>query len=83
MSPLEKFYENQLLLINKLQRKNAIFDFFKWAQFGNNKKEVALLKAVDSFRYILSLFRSHHLMAGQTEFLLVDAFGDGQGKPVP
>ena len=31
MSPLEKFYENQLLLINKLQRKNAIFDFFKWA----------------------------------------------------
>ena len=42
-----------------------------------------LLKAVDSFRYILSLFRSHHLMAGQTEFLLVDAFRDGQGKPVP
>lgn len=83
MSPLEKFYENQLLLINKLQRKNAIFDFFKWAQFGNNKKEVALLKAVDSFRYILSFFRSHHLMAGQTEFLLVDAFRDGQGKPVP
>ena len=40
-------------------------------------KKVALLKTVDSFRYILSLFRSHHLMAGQTEFLLVDAFGDG------
>ena len=46
-------------------------------------KKVALLKTVDSFRYILSIFRSHHLMAGQTEFLLVDAFGDGQGKPVP
>ena len=46
-------------------------------------KKVALLKTVDSFRYILSLFRSHHLMAGQTEFLLVDAFGDGQGKLVP
>lgn len=54
-----------------------------WAQFGNDKKEVALLKTVDSFRYILSFFRSHHLMAGQTEFLLVDAFGDGQGKLVP
>ena len=46
-------------------------------------KKVALLKTVDSFRYILSIFRSHHLMAGQTEFLLVDAFGDGQGKLVP
>ena len=48
-----------------------------------SKKEVALLKAVDGFRYILSLFRSHHLMAGQTEFLLVYAFGDGKGKTVP
>ena len=57
--------------------------YYNFRTYETLVKNVVLLKAVDGFRYILSLFRSHHLMAGQTEFLLVAAFGDGQGKTVP
>ena len=71
------------MILKKLQRHKMRFSTFSSGLSSVIIKKVALLKTVDSFRYILSLFRSHHLMAGQTEFLLVDAFGDGQGKLVP
>lgn len=46
--------------------KAICFIFSNFRTYETLVKKIALLKAVDGFRYILSLFRSHHLMAGQT-----------------